>query len=286
MQVLDTPHLADQQVALPLNQLIPSSVLSLEAYHASEGYSSSSLKAFSRTPWHALWEKTHPTEPTAAMQRGTMLHAALLEPQLFHASYACAEMFTGTGMMAKNKALREANPGVTLIDHTVAELLTQGCDAVRAHKQANAILADPRGVAEQSIFWRDKETGLLLKVRPDFHINHPKIVNTLDVKSAEDASPYRFASQAEKLQYHVSAAMYVDGISQVYPNKEIVWQWLAVEMGTQQCALYTISDADLARGHDTYRKYVRSLKHCLTTGVWPGYQPDGIAQQLRLPNWR
>jgi hypothetical protein len=285
MQTLEIAPPALELGRIPLDTLIPPNALSNEQYHAADGYSSTKLKPFSQTPWHAYWDQTHPSCPTETMQRGTMLHQALLEPQLFHKTHALAPTFTGLGKKAKDQAVSDANPGITLISQSTATLLTQGCMAVAAHKQAKAHITHPNRVTEHSIFWHDKPTGLLLKARLDLFIPHPNIIVVADLKSAADASLNGFSRQAANLQYHLSAAMHIDGLSQVYPNHQIVWCWIAVEMATQQCAVYTMSPADLAKGRTAYRSAVQSLKTCLTTNQWPGYQHDGIAQPLNLPKW-
>ena len=59
-------------------------------------------------------------------------------------------------------------------------------------------------MAEQSIFYRDIETGWLLKCRPDYKID--KLV--LDLKTAENASTSSIDRNFIKLGYHLQDAMY------------------------------------------------------------------------------
>lgn len=271
--------------SLPRNRFIPPSELTLAQYHASEGASSSFLKHFSRTPWHALWAKSHPQPPTEAMRLGTLLHLACLEPEIFNRDVKVMPIFKGVGKVAKEREVAEANPGATLISTDWARLLELGHEAVMNHAGARGLVTHPLAVREHSFCWTDKETGLVLKIRPDVFIPGEKVIVVADVKKALDASISGFSLQATKLQYHLSAAMYIEGLEQIYPNHDIAWFWIPVEMETKQCTVYSLTPNDLKKGREALRKAKLALKQCLLTNHWPGYQADGQAQPLSLRGW-
>lgn len=59
-----------------------------EEYHALDAISKSDLDKINRSPAHYKYAKENPTPPTPAMERGTAVHMAVLEPELFARSYA------------------------------------------------------------------------------------------------------------------------------------------------------------------------------------------------------
>lgn len=276
---------SSEPLVMPRNTLIPPTELTLEQYHACEGSSSSFLKHFSRTPWHALWAKSHPQPSTEPQLLGSLLHLALLEPDRFNEQVKVMPAYKGVGKTAKEQLVRDANPGATLISQSCADLLELGYEAVMQHATAKGLLTNPKGIREHSFFWEDKATGLLLKARPDLFIPGEKVIVVADLKKALDASVSGFSLQATKLQYHLSAALYIEALEQIYPRHDIVWFWIPVEMETKQCAVYALTPEDLAKGKQALTKAKLSLKQCLLTNQWPGYQPDGQAQPLSLRSW-
>lgn len=62
--------------------------LNNETYHALEAVSKSDLDKINRSPAHYKYAKENPTPPTPAMERGTAVHMAVLEPDEFRRHYA------------------------------------------------------------------------------------------------------------------------------------------------------------------------------------------------------
>jgi len=79
-----------------------------------------------------------------------------------------------------------------------------------------------------SAIWKDEETGLMLKTRPDVAKINKNVV--LDIKTCQDASPFGFARQATNLDYPIQAVMQIDGMIQSgCMDKVDRYYWLAVE---------------------------------------------------------
>src|SRR6185437_1970763 len=85
-------------------------------------------------------------------------------------------------------------------------------DAIRRHPMANALLNPEYGHAEQSLFWVDPESGILLRAR--FDVLRDKVPGRLyipDYKTADSANPEAFARSAANFGYSQQDAWYSDG---------------------------------------------------------------------------
>jgi exodeoxyribonuclease VIII len=163
-------------------------------------------------------------------------------------------------------------------DYKTVMNIMQSC---RSHPMSKHLFSD--GIAEQSVFWEDAETGVLCKARPDWLLGgaNPAI---LDLKSTEDASPDGFMRSAYTYRYHVQAAWYLDGLEAATGQKPDVFMFLAVEKKYPHAvAFYYADDAMLSVGRAEYRKALRTYAECMKTNVWPGY--EGKLRPLSLPRW-
>lgn len=159
--------------------------------------------------------------------------------------------------------------------------------AARSHPASRILFSQP-GHAEASIFWRDPETGLRCKIRPDWVVHpcqlfpHGLIV---DGKSTEDASGPEFARQAFNLEYALQAAWYVDGYQRAMgTDQPPAFIWLVQEKARPfAIAVYSCGDDLLAYGRRKYRRLLRLLARCHATKTWPGY-PEAV-QPLEVPAW-
>jgi PDDEXK-like domain of unknown function (DUF3799) len=134
------------------------------------------------------------------------------------------------------------------------------------------------GEAETSLFWVDSDTGIKLKIRPDY-LNKSFCT---DLKSTADARANPFACQTTNLGYHISACMYLDGIKQV-TGRDVQFRWVAVEKKAPYlCAVYQLSDESMQVGQRLYREYLNKLANCLESDNWPGLENDF---DLSLPVW-
>ena len=139
-------------------------------YHAIVGASSSVLKLLlTKTPAHVYAQYFDPMrkmkEPTAAMQIGTAIHAAILEPMKFEAEYFVLD----EGQDKKNSkslfAAIEAAGQMPLkrADFDVIEAIRS---VVLSKSTSDKYLSN--GHAEKSIIINCDEYGIALKIRPDY----------------------------------------------------------------------------------------------------------------------
>lgn len=262
------------------------------AYHAHPAVGSSGLKLIGRSPLHYWAAYVDPArvrkEPTPAMKTGTAWHAAIFEPEAFAEDYV--EIPEGLDRRTKEGKALWAELEASGKEPLTTEGLAQITAMVAAAKRHPAVrvLFEQNGVAEQSMFWTDAETGVRCKIRPDYAVLPCKLFPhglVVDGKTTEDASPVDFPRSAWNWEMHTQAAFYVDGFMQVLGTKQPpAFIWLAQEKAAPYAtAVYSAAEDLLAYGRKLYAPHLRALAGCQASGTWPGY-PTTVAP-LVLPAW-
>lgn len=260
--------------------------ISNDAYHGGEGVSKSGLDLIARSPLH-YWSKyldpqREQQEPTPAMQLGTAIHSAVLEPDLFASDYLVMPKFdrrTKDGKADYEAFVMEA-AGRTVISGDDYATCVQIQRNVTAHPAAQLLLAD--GEPELSVFWRDAETGVLCKCRPDWMNYKANVI--VDVKSTDDASPEGFKKSIAKYGYHVQAAWYLDGFKAATGTAPKAFIFAAFEKKRPYAtAFYYADEAMIELGRILYRERLNAYAQCLKRNLWPGY-PQQL-QPISLPAW-
>lgn len=160
-------------------------------------------------------------------------------------------------------------------------LKAEDFDRVRA--MADAQRASPvvmqafeLGSPEQSLLWKDLETGIWLKSRPDWLPFDPTQRFLVDYKTAVTIEPRKLAVDAFKFGYHVQAALQMDAVQIVLGIKRP----LGIAHVAQEkdppylCDLRMFQPEQLDYGRLIYRKALRTFADCLDSGKWPAYTTD------------
>ena len=262
--------------------------LSSEQYHGDkESYSRSVLMTFERSPFH-LWAKyINPDrpkkEPTRSMILGSAFHTFILEPHLFAEQFAVEPEKVllkdgGRPLYEKYKADCEALEKSKKLVLTFDEMET-------LHAMQHSLLGNPQardlirdGIIEQSYFWRDKDSGLMLKSRPD--IIHQNMY--VDLKTCNDASPRAYQREMMEYGYAHQGAMVRDAIRALESREMSTTINICVATKYPYAtAIYIIDEAALDYAEQQYKSNLLKLKECLETNVWEGFS----TQTIGLPNW-
>ena len=270
--------------------------IAAEDYHGREicdgpSISSTGLKTIvTRSPLHYWWDSPlNPARPVreekAHFAVGKAAHDMILLrerwPDFYHilpedydgrATKRCA------AMIAEKEAAEHA--GRTVLKAEQAELVHGMADAIAANPFAKAALS--YGLAEPTLAWRDAETGVWCRARPDFLPSARTHIP--DLKTAIDGSPDGFARAIANYGYHQSAAHYLDGIEAVFGERPATFFFVVVEKEAPfAVSLYQLPEEDIERGRVLNRAALRRFAECLTSGQWPGYATD--VRPVRLPAW-
>lgn len=271
--------------------------LSNEEYHGSAGYSSSQLKTLiEKTPAHLKHSFGVLREPTDNMNLGTAVHTLVLEPEKFDEEFAVSEKFDGRTKAGKAaKAAFEAESvGRTVITEPQRDKAILMAESVRNHPIAGLLVSDI--IAESSVYWwyksmdpdDDSRYKQMLKVRPDILCRGYPVI--ADLKTTNDGSYTGFIKSIQNFYYHVSAAMYLEGVNQCKPLLEEMGRmafnkfvFICVEnFEPYLTSVYELSPEYLDIGKLLYRRSLRVLRDGIEND-WPAY-PDEV-RVIEPPGW-
>jgi hypothetical protein len=258
------------------------------------------LRHFRKSPLHALTELKTPKKPTAAMEFGTAVHMAILEPKRFANEYVITPSIQGEDgayhrvdrrtTIGKNMwaEFERSNRGKAWIDRAEYEGIRKMQEKAYAHPIAQ-ILLQGRGPTEVSAYWIDEETGVPCKGRfdkitdalpSDGFLGGPAIV---DLKSTESAFTPDFERDIARFAYAQQAAFYVDGAAALSPISRSYILIVMEKEPPYEIVVRQMGEASISKGRDEYRAHLREYAKCRATNEWPGY-PQRI-EQIDLPAW-
>lgn len=248
--------------------------LSNEDYHRADGISKSGLDLILRSPAHYRFAEKR--EASRAMEIGTALHCAILEPERFASEY----------MLLRNVTDRRASEYKEAVKVWGSERVLTGTEADKVVGMQESVRTNPHlayldaaGRCELSVFATDPETGVLVKCRFDKMLDNGIAV---DLKKTQDIRD--FAKSVANYGYHMQAAFYAD-----------VWKWAtgedlvgfifaAVEESMPHAsAPFTLDEEALDIGRMMYRKALNQYADCMAADEWPGIACE--PQTIQLPSW-
>jgi hypothetical protein len=190
--------------------------------------------------------RTISTKRTPALEFGSNVHMALLEPDEWERRLYAQKPKRPAGALGTAK---KASTEKALYDHWKVQ-----CSDWEAGQAFDSIIVDPEDLAaidaivesvkshpicewffgssgtnEQTILWHHAETGILLRCRLDslrWYDNLTAVIG--DVKTSPDPSPAAFSRSIHKFGYHRQAAFYSDAVRALVPGAEVHYELIAV----------------------------------------------------------
>ena len=267
-----------------------------EQYHANEAISHSKLELFRRRPisyFRRFVAKTVARpEPTEAFRLGSAAHCAVLEPKTFWDRYALRpegiDRRTKDGKIAFAE-FESANAGKTVITQDEAGAVQEMTAAVQHHPLASQLLA----AGQPELSWRvEPKGGMALQCRTDWFnragcelsAGRPYIADLKTVESL-DADAFRnFERACFNFGYHRQAGFYLPLITEILGSPVFDFIFVAVEKCEPYgVAVYRLSDAATARGHDETITELIRLQACVKSEQWPNLPND--LREIGLPKW-
>jgi len=270
------------------DKLIP---MPADAYHAdTEWLSAGRLKEFARSPrrYLAAINGELDSEPTPAMLLGSMIHAAILEPDTFSQHYVPKEKVDGRTKAGKayNAQWELDNVGKLAIKRDEEELLAKLQSSLQAHELSQHLLTGD-GLNEHVLQWVDEATGVKCKARPDRVLldNGSDLSSAcIDLKTTADASPKAFSKTLSNLGYWRSAVHYLSGLKHCGLPCD-AYYFLCVETGPPyEVAVYEMDADALERAETRYRIELQEISECQQINEWPSLTTIN-ALSLSLPPW-
>lgn len=250
--------LAGQHVRIPATDGIYANV-SNSLYHSDTNSLSSSGAKTILEPGGPAKLRHGRRKESAAFDVGTAVHTAVLGD---------GEVFVDSGFDAwTTKAAKEkvaeirAGGRIPLKPDQYRDVVAMA-DAVRRHPLAQVLLSD--GLAEQSIWAHDPDTGARIRCRPDWHVG----TTFVDIKTTAD--PGRFDKSIEDYSYHLSAAHYLHTARCAGLTVDFFFFVSVGKDAPHLVDVCELSDQDLATGSDLVRAAIDLWSWCHTNDTWPG----------------
>lgn len=153
-----------------------------------------------------------------------------------------------------------------------------------------AAQAFTEGAAEESFFWKDADTGIWCKARPDWRrsINGRQIV--VDYKTSTSASPRDFARRAWDNGYFQQDPWYCDGVEAVIGERPDFWFIVQQKTPPYLVTVCRLDERARSWGDMLNRQARRMFAVCVATGQWPGYRDPrkpgrDVAFEISLPGY-
>lgn len=283
--------------------------MSLAEYHGDicEGHSTSHSaldRIFMNSAAH-YWDRCYanpdreePTE-TEAMVLGRAAHHLFLGEKDFGKHFVMrpdeapdGRAWHGTNKSCVRWQAEQARLGLSVLTPNQGEAIKRMAKRLHEEPMVQAGLLD--GEIERSLIWKDRETGIWLKARPDVIPNNTG--DFADLKVVADISEEGIQRNVEKFGYHRQAALVLEGAHHVlgYPLRirepgedGMSFTLCLVESTRPHCVeIVSLRRDDIERGMIENRWALRYLRRCLDTGEWPGpsgHQRD--ARYLGLTKW-
>lgn len=280
-----------------------------EEYHAANGVSNSQLKHLNPPARFPVAMATK-TEPTPFMRMGTLVHAAILEPDKpFPAITVQPETYPApathadvkAGKIAAGEPLKWSNNAKWCKGWYAAQKQA-GQDVMSAQEFGvlngcvKALTDDPWasrslsvGEGEVSVFaplTLPSGREVLRRMRLDWV--RPPVIYDIKVVQEGNGSREAFEKLAFERRYHVQAAYYMDGWNNVVCTSDQVEAFVFFVVERKEPFLVSrfevAFDSEVANaGRAQYIQDLETFMDCNESGVWPGYPPG--FQPLGLPGW-
>jgi hypothetical protein len=270
--------------------------MDIKEYHSHEGLSSTKLRALLvDVPSTALYRLNNPTE-SKAMDTGTLLHMALLEPDKFESQYVVKPEGM-TFRSNESKAWRDEHlqAGRSIVTAEEIAYIKEIHKHVNANPEYEAFRKmKSMGKPEVSLIWDEVVSPegqgwawkTKLKARPDWLWEKHGVIFDLKTTSKKN-----FRKSVEDLHYLLQAYLQIRGYEVLYkkPCKGFVWVVLEafppyniqyVSIDTTDREPYT---SDYWMGKRLFEVSISKWRKCTIENNWPGY--GGNVTPLKLSRY-
>ncbi|GEL19298.1 PD-(D/E)XK nuclease-like domain-containing protein [Pseudonocardia asaccharolytica] len=161
--------------------------------------------------------------------------------------------------------------------------------ALRKVPLARALFRPGTGRPEQTLVWRDGETGVWRRAMLDWlpHSQSGKRLLITDYKTAASVEPAAISNALARYGYYQQASWYIDGATALDLHGGVEPAFIFVVQEKEPPYLVTVAQIDpesIEWGRRRNRKAMHIYRRCIETGVWPGYADDEVIS-VGLPRW-
>ena len=265
--------------------------ISEDDYHAHPALGSGTIRRLQKGSAHHFlrkqWECVFGADfDTKALWFGRNFHAAVLTPELFWPKVVVIKRFeTYVCKEARDhvKQLKKDNPPDSIFLRFEEEyLLLKMRQAILDHEIISEILNQP-GRCEVAGFFKDQETGVECKIKPDKISPSRKWI--IDLKTMREINGRAVLSTAIESGWHVQAAHYLEGANAIDgADSYTKFMFLCVQKSPPfTVACYVCSDELIEAGKNLRKKALLNFKNSFECGRYSD-ENSGVFN-LEKPLW-
>ncbi len=172
--------------------------------------------------------------------------------------------------------------GMTPLLPSEMDAIVRMASSLGRHPLVKAGILD--GYVERSLIFKDPETGIWLKARPDCIPNDSGDFSDLKTTTSVDDDALR--RTIADSGYHVQAALVGMAYRTLFKREMQSFSLVFVEKKRPFCVrVVALTDEDIHRGEKQIHASLRLFKQCLEAGEWPAQGNQNDAQYFPLPTW-
>ncbi len=274
-------------------------VMPLEIYHTDicdgPSVSSSGLRTIETQSLAHYWCDSYlnpdrePFEQTASMILGSGAHHLLLGEKDFHSKFVLrpeeapdGRAWNGNNNSCKEWLGKQAKAGLVVLKPEQLKDIVGMAKSLGKHPLIKQGLMN--GHIETSLIWKDKETGIWLKARPDVIAADGTIIN--DLKTTADASPGECERTVANFGYHLQMALAGMAFETLFGRRPGNDDYVLTFVEPKPPYAVSIRPVDpmaIHYGRLLIRRALRKLAAALASGEFPAYETD--LTNVNLPAW-
>jgi len=246
----------------------------MDRYLSMAAIGSTELGWLATSPLYFRYMMDSRTRPDSdAMALGTAVHMAVLEPDLFEATYCdepCVDGIDSSRPRA-TKAYREAVAEM----ETSGRIVLKGDTAFQVRAMAAAVRGNPHAAKlldkapERELTIRWDRDGRACRGRADM-LGEGVLADLKTTRSLKNFSPFAIT----RLGYYRQLAMYRAGLRQLGRTVNHVLIVAVENVEPFDVACYAMDEAALIAGDMECERLFALLDECESSGKWPGAFPD------------
>lgn len=162
--------------------------------------------------------------------------------------------------------------GLTILTPAMIETIRGMSRSLAKHPMIKAGILN--GLVEHTMVFRDKETGIWVKIRPD--VIPTDALDVSDLKTAADIRDEAIDRAIGQFGYHMQGALIRMAFREVLGQDMATFTLVFVEKTPPYCvSVKTLKDADLDLGEQMARVSLNMFAKCVERSVWPGPGGEG-----------
>jgi hypothetical protein len=220
----------------------------------------SQLSKFAKSPAHYLEARTHDSQQTGPMERGSALHAVVL---------GTAQVIAYPGKTRSGKAweaFEAQHQGKHILTGNAYERVMGMAEAVWSDPRAKDLLYGNGVVYEHTL--RTEMYGKHCRATPD--VRSPDYL--AELKTTATSEPEQFMRHAVRMLYHGQLAFYLQACAAARIKVQRDAYVIAVEANPPHpVVVFQQTEQCIEMGERAIRLWIERLRSCEAAGFFPGY---------------